>query len=192
MNMYKLFQNISKFLICGLCLSAFCVISCDDSDDQDSPHPHGTVLVHKETEDFFYQFGYMGRIDPFKVHKDPFFADTERYKDTCCIINSYEELNAVYSGEKQLPDIDFSSVTLVIGKAYVPSQNYYIYDQSISIPDAEQKVTLTLTFKNDRMATQAYADLFYWGFYPKFEAKEIKVIKVGNNHERKIQNEEYD
>ncbi len=190
--MYKLFQNISKFLICGLCLSAFCVMSCDDSDDQDSPHPHGTVLVNKEIGDFFNQFGYMIGFDPFKVRKDPFFPNTERYKDTCCIINSYEELNSVYSGGKQLPDIDFSCVTLVIGKAFVPCENYYIYDQSISIPDANQKVTLTLTFKDDRMATQALADLFYWGFYPKFEAKEIKVIKVNNNHEYKIQNEEYD
>lgn len=190
--MYKLIQNIPSLLICGLCLFAFCAMSCDDSDDQDSHHPHGTVLVNKETEEFFHQFGYMIGFDPFKLRKDPFFPNTERYKDTCCIINNNEELNSVYSGEKQLPDIDFSCVTLVIGKAFVPSQNYYIYDQCISIPDADLKVTLILTFKNDRMATQAYADLFYWGFYPKFEAKEIKVTKVNNNHEYKIQNEEYD
>ncbi len=189
MNMYKLFQNISKFLICGLCLSTFCVMSCDDSDDQDSPHPHGTVAISKEVSDFFQTFNFFFGSNP------PFFTNTVWYKDTCCIVNSQEELARNYTGSEQLPAIDFSSVTLIIGKAYVTSGNFYVYDQRIIGPDANQSITLHLVFKDDRMGHQANASLFYWGFYPKFEAKEIKVIKENNNYEWKyglLDEESYD
>lgn len=176
--MYKLIQNIPSLLICGLCLSAFCVMSCDDSDDQEQPKPNGTVSMSKEVCDFFRTFNYFW-------DNAPFFTNTVWYKDTCCIVNSQEDLARNYTGSEQLPYIDFSNVTLIIGKAYVTSGNFYVYDQRIIGPDENQSVTLHLVFKDDRMGHQAHASLFYWGFYPKFETKEIKVIKENNDYEWK-------
>lgn len=102
------------------------------------------------------------------------------------VINSTEEFQSIYRGHEQLPEIDFSKYTLIIGqqkknvklwkestgefleqKLFQTEEGYqmYLYCKSI-IPDA---VLCSITY------------FYYWGLYPKQDIKDftvnIKLVK---------------
>lgn len=81
------------------------------------------------------------------------------------VVNSTSELEDIYKGEKNLPDVDFSKYTLIIGEKTMPSGGYYVNRQELNI----KLNTLNVYLKNDLdYRPQVLTHLYFWGLYPKY------------------------
>ena len=104
-----------------------------------------------------------------------FFTTLDSLKDTCYVINSHKELSELYSGEKNLPIIDFDKYTLILGKT-MESAGYAIEGHNIEITD--NLLIITLTIKQlEGSYTQQFVPCYYWGLYKKLPFKECSVKK---------------
>ena len=104
-----------------------------------------------------------------------FFTTLDPLKDTCYVINSHKELDELYSGEKNLPIIDFDKYTLILGKT-MESAGYAIEGHNIEITD--NLLIITLTIKQlEGSYTQQFVPCYYWGLYKKLPFKECSVKK---------------
>jgi hypothetical protein len=107
----------------------------------------------------------------------------EKLVDTCYVINNHRELDALYKGQKTIPDVDFEKYTLVIGRAYMPHTG-----ESLGYHDVSSEG------KNINLYIEAYPvglDVieldYFWGLYPKFETDILtcsrNVTKIEVNYE---------
>ena len=107
-----------------------------------------------------------------------FFTTLDPLKDTCYVINSHKELSELYSGEKNLPIIDFDKYTLILGKT-MESAGYAIEGHNIEITDNILIITLTIK-QLEGSYTQQFVPCYYWGLYKKLPFKEYSVKKEYN------------
>lgn len=167
-------KTIFKF---GLFLLAVLLpMGCSSDEDE------GTIIqrvdLGHQIEDFFNSEWADYNNDD--VYPSTFFNHDERGRDKICLINSQEELSKIYQGTKEIPEIDFSKYTLIVGqqkrnveigkestgkfleqKLFQTEDGYqmYLYCNSI-IPDA---VIYRISY------------IYYWGLYPKQDIKNITV-----------------
>ena len=108
----------------------------------------------------------------------------EKLVDTCYVINSHKQLDALYKGQKAIPNVDFDKYTLVLGRVYMPHTGESLGYHDVSAEDY-----------NINLYIEAYPvglsviDLdYFWGLYPKFEADIIScsrnVTIIETNYEK--------
>ena len=97
---------------------------------------------------------------------------TGTYIDSCIIINSAEQLISVYSGNMQIPYIDFSKYTLVVGQKSMSSYGWAIDNKELYSNEDQLIMSLYISSKTELHAT-AFMKLFYWGIYPKLSSKNL-------------------
>ena len=102
---------------------------------------------------------------------------TDNYIDSCVIINSVEHLNSIYSGNMQIPYIDFSKYTLVVGQKSINSHGWTIAYKKLSFDDNQLNMYLYISTKTELHAS-AFTKLFYWGLYPKLQSKNINTRTI--------------
>lgn len=102
-----------------------------------------------------------------------FFNDKEKGRDTCLVVNSQKELAAIYSGTDALPDIDYNTQTLVIGKTLRPTGEYVVKYQVILKVDGKNFLFIKI---GDSSGSTTFWDMYYWGLYPKFEEHIDRVM----------------
>ena len=94
------------------------------------------------------------------------------YENTpCLIINSREELASVYKGEMEIPEMDLSKLSIIIGAVSLPyCYNIYVYE-NMDIKNSKDETVVTLNFAVREGVTGAYTALSSYYFYkivPKF------------------------
>ena len=94
------------------------------------------------------------------------------WKDTCFLINSKEEFKSMLLCDKDLPIIDFSLYSVIVGKKNMPNSFYSIVEQSIN---NTQTLELNITVHLPNEHWPAFSDLFYWAVYPKLPNKKISI-----------------
>ncbi len=95
-------------------------------------------------------------------------------EDIVCVINSRQELEEIYLGEKEIPEIDFEKNTLIIGQQIMPCLGFYVAKKELLADD--DGLVLTLYAKNDLVNLPlALMNLYYWELYPKLSQKTISV-----------------
>jgi hypothetical protein len=114
-------------------------------------------------------------------YPETFFEEDLRGKENISLINSEEEFQSIYKGMLQLPEIDFSQYTLVIGQKRIET---YIGKKSsaefhkLELRDTPEGYHLYLCC-NSYIADGAiiYDETFYyyWALYPKLDNKTITV-----------------
>ncbi len=97
------------------------------------------------------------------------------------IINSDKDFHSAYYGKEQLPTIDFSQYTLIIGALYVPASNY-VKKQELICNGADATLNLFLDI-TDQAVTANFIHELYWGIYPKLSIRSIIVKKYKNGKE---------
>ena len=114
-----------------------------------------------------------------------FFISEDRYKDVCYMINDDSDLSKHYTGNRELPAIDFSRHTLVIGKVTMPVSFYYVLNQDLSVSGTSAQINLFASLISKDGYWPAFSTLYFWGLYPKFSAENITVntIEDGNTIE---------
>lgn len=165
---FRLFTSLMLlFLLAGA------VISCSDDDME------GDTLSYEES---------LEAIDLFmsKTYPDGFLESVdernrkEQYKkldgrDICFVINSKEELSSVYSGDVEIPNIDFSKISLVLCHIMIPNGRTYEYE-NFSVDNNEKETVVTLYFKyyvDPAMAYLAnFVDFYFYKVVSKLEESE--------------------
>lgn len=145
----------------------------DDGDDQ-----LGIEVTHINADDEVKDFFEKELTSFTDVVPTSFFVMMEG--NAHFVINSKEEFQSIYQGHEQLPEIDFSKYTLIVGqqkrnvelgkespgqfleqKLYQTDDGYqmYLYCKSV-VPDA---------------VLYAISYIYYWGLYPKQDINELNV-----------------
>jgi hypothetical protein len=169
-----------------LTLGMFCACSSDDgdnaTDDSFGGDSEGTEIVLNPIEegdgldaitDFFRkEFGKDEDEKPFD-----FKNNLSNEENPCIAINNEEDFKEAYTGDFNLPAIDFSKYTLIIGKIYL-SAGKFIDNMSIKQTNPA-KTTLYINCIIDTTPGGGYIGIMYWGYYwklfPKFNASKINV-----------------
>lgn len=142
-----------------------------------------TVPGDDKDYDYLYEFFEKGLPSTSMSGAAPWFhldynnVSTENHSDTCYIVNSYEDLQAIYVGRQQLPEIDFGLYTLLVGQKYSPC--IYIKLNKQEFYEIDNKYVLDLYYADD-MVMFAEVYNYYWGLYPKFTNNDIDINIIIN------------
>lgn len=93
--------------------------------------------------------------------------------DIYYLINSKEELKAIYSCEKELPEIDFTLYSIILGQKRMPNSYYSVVEQYIRETEVlELNIFVQLPADGH---WPAFSNMYYWGIYPKLPNKKINI-----------------
>lgn len=96
-------------------------------------------------------------------------------------IDSREEFTKAYKGTAELPEVDFSRYTLIVGKTYGVNGTYK-FDRVILTDKGTTYEMETIVRANaGGGGTEAFMDIYYWCLYPKLEKKEITLKRTVKN-----------
>ncbi len=102
-----------------------------------------------------------------------FFKNGKWDDESCMIINSRQEFQDAYMGTKELPDVDFSNYTLIIGRTWGNDGSYRLDDIILRENADYYELETKLLHNVDGFATMAIVDIFFWRLYPKLVKKNI-------------------
>lgn len=162
-------------------LAAMTFVACSEDEETNDTSIQPVKNVPQAITDFFTsEMGKTGFKDnffpPIKTYDDNTPLDGPLHTatpDTCCIINNMEELATIYNGDKEFPNIDFSTYSLIVGKATMPYQSFQIKSQSIK--ETELNLILNIKVKGSDTQFPAEYQMRYWGLYPKLPNKPLVV-----------------
>ena len=171
--------------ILGMLLSLGMFWACSNSDEieNESSNDLGDLIPVEEGDDFaaisdFFktEFGLEGFAYEDKMPFD-LKNNLSNEENPCFVINNEEDFQDAYTGDLNLPTIDFSKYTLIIGKIFL-SAGTFIDNMSIRQTNPA-KATLFISCIIDTTPGTAYLGIihwyYYWKLFPKFDASEINV-----------------
>ena len=150
-------------------LAALTFVACSE----DEPSPNGKVIneineVPTQVEAFFSEIEtlmWSGK----KVYDFTFSQNEIK------VINSMEELSDLYTGEKELPEIDFSSYTLLVGHVLTPDTGHRL--DRIVLTGMNERLTLNVYIRklDSGYPLTVVTPILYWGLYPKLPNEPVVV-----------------
>ena len=176
------------FLLMSILLSTGMFFACSSDDEMNVNGGGETVLnpddgvvltpIERVDENNYFLSYELALISSFFNKElpvwrpsDSFFVDSDQ--DECYVINSLDELKVVYSGDKEIPNIDFNQYTLVMGQIIEPDFYYPAYKQELMFTD--HKCHLTFYVPDFGPGYTAVPHFYYWALYPKFSTEGISV-----------------
>ena len=163
-------------LMMSLVLSFRLFSACSNSDEMNIDSagilPISEEDGHTTISDFF------NSELPSDTYSESFFVVSNQKieEDICKVINSGEELQTIYSGDKVLPEIDFQRYTLVMGQTIMPAHGYRLVKQELITNALDFSPVLNLYVNNIyEYKPAAIAPLYFWGIYPKMDISYIKI-----------------
>lgn len=155
--------------------------SFDKSPDspEDSVDSDGLILPIEGFEGYAEIAEFFNSELPLDKSRSFFVNPNENTEETICkIINSMSELQDLYSGNKDLPELDFQQYTLVIGQKIMPDSYHTILRQEVDLN--KDPIELNLYIPNTDGGYSAIQHLYFWGLYPKIQTNNISlnIIKV--------------
>jgi len=161
-------------LMCGL------FSACgDDDDDVLSYEIIKPVCTSVEEMD-----GYAGLFDFFQLElpsgawSKSFFVDSNKevWEKNCIIVNSREKFEAIYKGDKELPELDFLHYSLVIGEVIMPHLGNECFKQELLYSAEPEKAILNLYVKKQyEYSPTVVSSLYCWGLYPKLDFSSVTI-----------------
>lgn len=162
--------------------------ACSESDDSEStfferkvinnPMKDFTGLMKPVNDTKSYETidSFFKSALPFEKLSDCFFVNSDN--DECHVIDSYEDLNSIYSGDVKLPEFDFDHYMLIIGQKIMPDINNVILRQELFFnEDGYCQLNIYIPLREGGYTR--IQNMYYWALYPKFVVKNInvKIIK---------------
>ena len=157
------------------------VDSVDSTQDEGASKDYtviSTVPVSEEVKAFFdealpYLPGLPIELSPFLFQSN---VNSEFF-----VINSEQELQNLYKGEKPLPQLDLEQNTLIIGQMLMPGESFYLESVELRVYD-DRNVLTVYTREPPYIYTSLY-NLYFWGTFPKIVKEIDKHILNINNKE---------
>ena len=97
------------------------------------------------------------------------------------VINSNKELSAIYTGDEEIPKIDFSKISIILCHSYISSSAFKY--ESFSLKNSKNETLVTLNFKLSIEPGMYYTgpvDYYFFKVVPKFEPG--KTIRAEVNY----------
>jgi len=172
-----------KFLIFALMLMAvgmsLTVVSCSSDDNEDFVQEAATTEEVKTffEEDFSTNYSDINQ-------KSGFFTDEDyMYLNKGVIvrpINSREEFEQAYTGKYQLPDIDFTRNTLIVGLTNSLNSGETLGD--VRLLNTEGNYELRVVVNKNVNPTGVYGlvvtPLLFWKIYPKLPISNLTATRI--------------
>ena len=163
------------FLVLSLLLSLGMFYACSNEDE--------TVNVYvpiEEGEDYAAIANFFNLELSSDIYSQGFFVDSQNStnvgEEVCKIINSRKELKDIYSGDKDLPEIDFTKYTLIVGYIIMPDLGNNCVRQELVYTTTNSSPVLNLYVKNENeYKPTVISTLYFWGLYPKMQHSKISV-----------------
>jgi len=177
----KVFLNgmIRKFLILNVSVLLACFMTGCSSEDKSVVKAETNVPaavssffnaeISNESYGLFHE-------SPFFVSKDKTTHENLLNSNLCHVINSMEELEAVYQGGKEIPAINFNQYTLVLAKVVVSDTSWNI--QTTELETLDSSYLLKVFVKSSGSGLQAYTCRYSWNLYPKLNSTSIQLEVV--------------
>ena len=147
-----------------LLLSTLALTGCGDNDDTFSLSP---TDASEQICDFLNNINALSNM-----RISGFFEDVD-CKEATLIINNENQFRSAYTGAAQIPQIDFSKYTLIIGQIY-QSASWILKEQKMVVDGKD--ATLLLYYETTHEAVVAVqTEIFYWGLYPKTDVQNVKL-----------------
>lgn len=162
----KQLKSLSAFL-----MSLLLMVSCSNTDKDDLEVK--PIAASGEISSFFDKHLPAQSSTPAS---DFSFGD----KSECMIINSVDEFRQSVSSQiDNLPTIDFTKNTLVLGQARMSDPGFSFKKQSVTIND--DTMTVHLEFEKNKGANPTVITYFYyWGLYEKLPEKPTDIdLNIG-------------
>ena len=126
---------------------------------------------------FFQAELHRPHYDEFGTASSSFFGELEWDAQPCYLINSMEEFRAAYQGNKQLPEVDFTRYSVLVGRTYRIDGSESL--RSFSLVNEGDHYRMAIVILRNINPNYGYTcdigDLFYWNIYPKLETKPITI-----------------
>lgn len=87
-------------------------------------------------------------------------------------INSMGELSQLYTGTRELPNIDFGKYTLILGNVLLPHSGHYYEKSEMEEYDSFYQMDVYIKVKDS--GYHAITGVPFWGLYPKLNNKDIR------------------
>lgn len=171
--------------------------SCSNTDDIDTSESSGAymdkstdssvdsicVLPIREGDGYFAISDFFNSELSSDSPSNGFFVNSieKREDEVCRIIYSMKELQEIYIGDKDLPEIDFQHYFLVIGQTIMPSLGYKLIKQELVSNNTGNSPVLYLFVENKyEYKPTMLAPLYFWGIYPimHLSSINIKIVKL--------------
>lgn len=133
----------------------------------------------KKYETFFPIKDIPEQVSVFFENKLPKTSESTCFfnlskEDAFYVINSKDKLQAVYSCEEKLPEIDFTQYSLVIGQKRMPNSYYSVSNQKIV--ESFEGLELNIIAKTlSEGVWPSFSMMYFWGIYPKLPNKRLNA-----------------
>lgn len=154
----------SKFLSVFLLFMVVDLYSCANDADDDR-----VVRPVKQSDTEISKF-FDTALPPFKT-SSTFFVGEETNR--CVIINAYDDLASISADKTDLPVVDYTNCSLVIGQVILPTSFYKIAKKELIRIDKTYHLKLWIEPYSENSSWQAISHLYFWDFYPKLETNNI-------------------
>lgn len=184
------------FYVCTLFLLITGMVSCSiDDDDVIVQEAAATEEVKAFfNEDFTYnyenEFASESIKDPasYNLYASPItgfftFGEYEQNPIVVRSINSHEEFECAYHGKFQLPDIDFSKYTLIVGITKSINSLWTLGPVRLVQTKGlyELQVILNKNINPHALGLSMVTPLLFWKIYPKFPTNKMIVVRRTEN-----------
>jgi len=172
------FKNMRRVLPLCMILLVSGLTSCNgeaslntqELDQEGTQNAKGATRVEmKEVSSFFNSTLPNGESILRDFFPSPSLSNSQN--DTCYVINSRAKLEELYSGDKELPVINFEEYSLILGMTMAPA-GYSLENKTVDITDDAILVTITMKMLEDA-SIAAFVPYYYWGLYEKLPQKVI-------------------
>lgn len=161
---------MKKYVTLAATLLLFTLASCQqDENDVENFRGLSRAVDDEAVSTFFNATSDNGE----SVLKDLF---PRLVTDTCFLVTSVKELESLYAGDKELPEIDFDECSLLIGMKKIAA-GYVVENRTVEVTD--ESIIVTLTLKNEvpdgAGVIGAMLPYYFWGLYEKLPNKNVII-----------------
>ena len=94
-------------------------------------------------------------------------------ENNCQVIKSRDDYIHLYTGNRGLPNIDFGKYTLILGYVLAPHTGHLL--EKLEVKELHDYYLINVYIKPLDSGLLAITRVPYWGLFPKFKNKSIKV-----------------
>ena len=165
---YAIMKKIRLFL--GMLLSLGMFSACSSSDEIDNESDVLNNLTSIDEGDSFVVLSDFFKTTFATEGEEAFdFKNNLSNEENPCIaINNEEDFKEAYTGDLNLPAIDFSKYTLIIGKTFLSAGTFI---DNVNIKTNPVKTTLSINCIIDTNPNVGYLGVSYWEYYWKLFLK---------------------
>ena len=156
-------------------LAAMAFVACSEDEEENVKNENEIAQVAAKDMGTGIKEFFDAEMTHYSYNALPFALPDkelgEFYDVWAQVVNSQEELSALYIGNKELPSIDFSKYSLILGYAMGAHTGWSL--NKIVLDNSEESLLLNVYLKGSVDGFMSLIKIPFWGLYPKLLNKPI-------------------